>query len=59
MTTGKETETVVMTHEYTKSGNIGVTTTQQMIEAERAVVLFDIYVKIADDFHRAFCLDCY
>lgn len=57
--TGKENTTVTVTHEYTKSGNIGVTTTQQMIEAERAVVLFDIYIKIADDFHRTFCLDCY
>lgn len=57
--TGKENTTVTVTHEYSKSGNIGVTTTQQMIEAERDVVLFDIYVKIADDFHRAFCLDCY
>lgn len=57
--TGKENTTVTVTHEYSKSGNIGVTTTQQMIEAERAVVLFDIYAKIADDFHRAFCLDCY
>lgn len=57
--TGKENTTVTVTHEYSKSGNIGVTTTQQMIEAERAVVQFDIYAKIADDFHRAFCLDCY
>lgn len=57
--TGKENTTVTVTHEYSKSGNIGVTTTQQMIEAERAVVLFDIYNKIADDFHRTFCLDCY
>lgn len=59
MTTGKETETVVMTHEYTKSGNIGVTTTQQMIEAERESVLFNIYQVIADSFHRTFCLDVY
>lgn len=57
--TGKENATVTVTHEYSKSGNIGVTTTQQMIEAERAVVLFDIYNKIADDFHRVFCLDVY
>lgn len=59
MTTGKETETLVMTHEYTKGGNIGVTTTQQMIEAERESVLFNIYQVIADSFHRNFCLDVY
>lgn len=57
--TGKVTETVVMTHEYTKGGNIGVTTTQQMIEAERESVLFNIYGVVADSFHRTFCLDVY
>lgn len=59
MSTGNETETVVVTHEWQKGGNIGVTTTQQMIEAERETVLFNIYHVIADSFHRTFCLDVY
>lgn len=37
-----------------KSGNIGVTTTQQMIEAERKVVLFNVYNWIAIEFEQKF-----
>lgn len=40
-------------------GNIGVTTTQQMIEAERAVVKFNIVDYIVEDFKRRFCLLIY
>lgn len=40
-------------------GNIGVTTTQQMIEAERDVVKFNIYDYIIDSFKRRFCLLVY
>lgn len=40
-------------------GNIGVTTTQQMIEQERAVSLFDIDHVIIDDFKKTFCLLVY
>lgn len=59
METGKENVTTTFTHEYTKGGNIGVTTTQQMIDAERESVVFDIYRVIADSFRSTFCLDCY
>ena len=40
-------------------GNIGVTTTQQMIEAERSVVKFNIVDYIVEDFKRRFCLLIY
>ena len=40
-------------------GNIGVTTTQQMIEAERDVVKFNIVDYIVEDFKRRFCLLIY
>ena len=35
-------------------GNIGITTTQQMIESERKVVLFNIYEWIAIEFEQQF-----
>lgn len=40
-------------------GNIGVTTTQQMIEQERNISLFDIDHVIIDDFKKTFCLLIY
>lgn len=40
-------------------GNIGVTTTQEMIEAERNVVKFNIIDYIVNDFRRRFCLLIY
>ena len=40
-------------------GNIGVTTTQQMIEQERSVALFNIMEKIIEDFKMRFCLMVY
>lgn len=40
-------------------GNIGVTTTQQMIEEERRVSNFNIYKIIAADFIEEFCLQIY
>lgn len=40
-------------------GNIGVTTTQQMIEAERSVVKFNIVDYIVEDFKQRFCLLIY
>lgn len=50
---GKDTETV------TRKGNIGVTMTQQLIEAERKVDQFDMYLYIADAFKQQFCLMVY
>lgn len=43
-------------HEY---GNIGVTTTQQMIEAERALVRFNVYDIIIESFKERFCILLY
>lgn len=40
-------------------GNIGVTTTQQMIEAERQVVRYTVIEEIAADYRDAFCLSIY
>lgn len=42
-----------------EQGNIGVTTTQQMIKEEREVVQFDIYKFIADEFRLRFCIGVY
>lgn len=41
------------------SGNIGVTTTQEMIEAERKVVLFSLLEHICDEFKREFLVMVY
>lgn len=40
-------------------GNIGVTTTQQMIQEERETVLFNMYKVITDSFIERFCLMIY
>lgn len=40
-------------------GNIGVTTTQEMLEAQRKVVRYNIYNEIADSFKEEFCLYMY
>lgn len=40
-------------------GNIGVTTSQQMIAEEREIVQFNIYDYISRDFQRRFCLGIY
>lgn len=46
-------------HKYHGEGNIGVTTTQQMIEAEREVVKFNIYDYIIEEFKQRFCILVY
>lgn len=40
-------------------GNIGVTTTQQMLESERELVNFDLVQTIANEFRDYFCLLVY
>lgn len=52
-------EDTTFTHKERTHGNIGVTTTQQMIEEERRVAEFDIYAYIAEDFKVDFCLLVY
>lgn len=46
-------------HRNHTHGNIGVTTSQQMIEAERSVVRYSIIEEIAADYRDAFCLSIY
>lgn len=46
-------------HNGRTHGNIGVTTSQQMIEAERKVSEFNIIDYITDSFKRRFCLIVY
>ena len=41
------------------SGNIGVTTTQQMIQAQRDIVRFSVYDAILQDFKCSFCVQVY
>lgn len=42
-----------------RTGNIGVTTTQQMLEAERKIAEFNIISYIAQSFKQRFCLLIY
>lgn len=46
-------------HSGERSGNIGVTTSQQMLEQEFKVALFSIYDRIADLFVHEFCIMLY
>lgn len=41
------------------SGNIGVTTTQALMDEERRVAMYNIYTAIAEDFQQRFCLLVY
>lgn len=43
----------------TEQGNIGVTSTQQLIKEEREVAEFNIYDRISEDFRNRFCLLVY
>lgn len=42
-------------HQLERSGNIGVTTTQQMIDQERGVLTFDFIQYVADLINNNFC----
>ena len=52
-------ESVSLDHRLTRTGNIGVTTTQQMIEEERRVVKFNMMDYIIESFIKRFCLLVY
>ena len=43
----------------TEQGNIGVTATQELIQAQRELVTFDLYGIIADSFKHEFCIMIY
>lgn len=53
--TTRDTGTIDNSNTRIEQGNIGVTTTQQMIEAERQLVKFNIYDYIIDSFKQRFC----
>lgn len=55
--TGKENEEITRTRR--EFGNIGVTTTQHMIQEERDIADFDIYNYIIGDFKYRFCILVY
>lgn len=46
-------------HEGSRSGNIGVTTSQQMLESELKVAEWSVYEHVADMFVSDFCLTVY
>ena len=52
-------DTAKGTHKGRAWGNIGVTTSQQMLTQEREVANFNIYQIIIDDFKDRFCLQLY
>ena len=47
------------THSTRRTGNIGVTSSQELIERERAVDQFNIYKYIVDSFKKRFCILVY
>lgn len=58
---GKNTASSSTTRTYSKSeqGNIGVTSTQQLIKEEREISMFNIYDQIVQDFKQRFCIMVY
>ena len=54
-----ETTGETYTHKMRAYGNIGVTTTQDMLDAQRKIVRYNIYDEIADSFKAEFCLYIY
>lgn len=54
-----ETTRETYSHKLRAYGNIGVTTTQEMLEAQRTVVRYNVYNEIADSFKEEFCLYIY
>lgn len=58
-TSGKENTTDTFTHSNRTHGNIGVTTSQQMIQSERDLVRYSLIEEITEDYRDAFCLDVY
>ena len=57
--TGSDTGTIEHTNTDVEQGNIGVTMTQQLIEAERNIVKFNIYDYIIESFKARFCVLVY
>lgn len=57
--TASGTDEETTTHSIHAYGNIGVTTTQQMIEQQREIVQFSLEQAIIDEFKQHFCLMIY
>ena len=57
--TGSKDSNKTRKHRARMFGNIGVTTTQEMLEAERRVVCFDICDIIVREFRSQFCIAVY
>ena len=53
------TDTGTIKHERVEQGNIGLTSTQQLIEEQRKVVEFNIMDVIIKDFMQRFCIGVY
>ena len=51
--------TIARTYTQKRTGNIGVTTTQQMLEQERAIAEFNMVEYITESFKKRFCLMIY
>lgn len=56
---GSESNSESETIERTEQGNIGITSTQQLIKEEREVSMFNLYELIASDFKSNFCVMVY
>lgn len=54
-----DTGTITRTYEDKETGNIGITMTQQMIDAERETINFNIYNMIIQEFKQRFCILVY
>ena len=55
----KTTDTGTVKHERKEQGNIGLTSTQDLITQQRELVLFNLMDLIIDDFQKKFCLGVY
>ena len=53
------TDTGTVTHERTEQGNIGITSTQQLIQEQREVVKLNLMDIIIKDFIQRFCIGVY
>lgn len=52
-------ESITRTRTHRETGNIGVTSTMQLIREQREIVDFDVVQKIADEFKHKFCILVY
>lgn len=57
--TRQDTGTITREHETKETGNIGITMTQQMIDAERATINYNVQDYIIQEFKKRFCLMVY